>query len=164
LHSEQQLDQIKIKTECIGMEDAQGDYNQEYEIIEMDFHMGIEGTNSNGHGEGNDENMNMLETIKNLQKDFQIHKYDNESLMRAKEKQEDLNMNLMQRLIKIEKKLDKESGSSKSRSHGFPNEKIRTISVSRHHHHSLRHSNKRAHRKSGPSPVKKHKRYGVDEL
>ena len=26
-------------------------------------------TNANGHGEGRDENMNMVETIKNLQKD-----------------------------------------------------------------------------------------------
>jgi hypothetical protein len=32
----------------------------------MDVHLVIEGTNSNGHGEGNDENMNMVETIKNL--------------------------------------------------------------------------------------------------
>jgi hypothetical protein len=32
----------------------------------MDVHSAIEGTNSNGHGEGRDENMNMVETIKNL--------------------------------------------------------------------------------------------------
>jgi hypothetical protein len=48
------------------MEDAQGAYIQEDEIRGMEFHMGIEGTNSNGHGEGRDENMNMVETIKNL--------------------------------------------------------------------------------------------------
>jgi hypothetical protein len=34
------------------MEDTQGDYIQEDEIRGMDVHMGIEGTNSNGHGEG----------------------------------------------------------------------------------------------------------------
>ena len=67
------------------MEYAQGNYNQEDEIRGMDVHMSIEGTNSNGHGEGRDENMNMVETIKNLQKDVQIHKYDNERIMRAKE-------------------------------------------------------------------------------
>jgi hypothetical protein len=49
----------------------------------MDVHLGIEGTNSNGHGEGRDENMNMVETITNLQKDVQSHKDDNERLMRA---------------------------------------------------------------------------------
>ena len=67
------------------MEYAHGDYNREYEIRGMDDHMGIEGTNSNGHGEGRDENINMVETIKNLHMDVQSHTYDNERLMRAKE-------------------------------------------------------------------------------
>jgi hypothetical protein len=48
------------------MEEAQMTYNQEDEIRGMDVHLGIEGTNSNGHGKGRDENMNMVETIKNL--------------------------------------------------------------------------------------------------
>jgi len=48
------------------MEDTQGAYNQEDEIRGMDVHMGIEVTNSNGHGEGKDENMNMVEIIKKL--------------------------------------------------------------------------------------------------
>jgi hypothetical protein len=43
----------------------------------MDVHMGIEGTNSNGHGEGKEENMNMVETIKIFQKDVQMHKSNN---------------------------------------------------------------------------------------
>jgi hypothetical protein len=83
------------------MEYSQGIYNQEDDIRGTDVHLGIEGTNSNGHGEGRDENINMVETINNLQKDVQIHKANNESLMRAKEKQEDFNMNLMQSLNKI---------------------------------------------------------------
>ena len=62
-----------------------GTYIQEDEIRGMDVHLGIEGTNSNGHGEGRDENMNMAKTIKNLQKDVQSHKDDNERIMRAKE-------------------------------------------------------------------------------
>jgi hypothetical protein len=69
----------------------------------MDVHLGIEGTNSNGHGEERDENMNMVETIKNLQRDFQSHKSNNERLMISKEKQEEFNMNLMERLNRIEK-------------------------------------------------------------
>jgi hypothetical protein len=52
----------------------------------MDVYLGIEGTNSNGHGEGRNENMNMVETIKDLQKDVQIHKYDNERLIIAMDK------------------------------------------------------------------------------
>jgi hypothetical protein len=67
------------------MEKTQGSYIQEYEIKGMDVHVGIEGTNSNGHGEGKDENTNMLETIKNLQKDVQSHKDHNERLMKSKE-------------------------------------------------------------------------------
>jgi hypothetical protein len=39
--------------------------------------LGMEGTNSNGHGEERNEDMNMVETIKNLQKDVQIYKDDN---------------------------------------------------------------------------------------
>jgi hypothetical protein len=67
-------------------------------------------------------------------------------------------------LNRIENKLDKESGSSKYGSHRPSDDKRRAISVSRHHHHSPRHSNKRAHNSSSPSPVRKHKRSGVDEL
>jgi predicted RNase H-like nuclease (RuvC/YqgF family) len=92
------------------MEEVQGTYSQEDDIRGMDVHLGIEGTNSNGHGEGRNENMNMAETIKNLQKDVQRHKYDNESLMKSKEQNDDFNMNLLQSLNKIENKVDKESG------------------------------------------------------
>jgi hypothetical protein len=53
-------------------------------------------------------------------------------------------MKLMMALNIIENKLDKESSSSKSGSHMYPYEKTRERSVSRHHHHSPRHSNKRA--------------------
>ena len=59
------------------MEETHGAYSQEYEIRGMDVHLGIEGTNYNGHGEGNDENLNMEETIRNLQKDVQSYKADN---------------------------------------------------------------------------------------
>ena len=51
----------------------------------MYVHLDIEGRNSNGHGEGSDEIMNMVEAIKNLQKDVQSHKADNERLMKDKE-------------------------------------------------------------------------------
>ena len=84
--------------------------------------------------------------------------------MRAKEQQDDFNMKLLQSLNKIEKKLDKESGSSKSGSYRPSDDKIKSRSVSRHHHHSSRHSNKREHENSSPSPIRNHKRSRVDEL
>ena len=73
-------------------------------------------------------------------------------------------MKLMQSLDKIENKLDKVNGSSKSRSHRSPDEKRRTISVRRCDRHFPRHSNKREHNNSSPSPFRKHKGSGVDEL
>ena len=105
------------------MEDAQEAYSQEDEDIGMNVHIGIEGTNSNVHGGGKDEDINLVETIKKLQVDVQSHKADNERLMKAKEKWEDFNLNLMKILDIIEKKLDRESGSSKSGSHKTPKEK-----------------------------------------
>jgi hypothetical protein len=73
-------------------------------------------------------------------------------------------MKLLQSLNKIEKKLDKESGSSKSGSHKPSDEKRKERSVRIHHHHSSKYSNKRAHNSSSPSPVIKHKSSRVDEL
>jgi hypothetical protein len=106
----------------------------------------------------------MMKIIKEWKKEVQIHRADKKRIMRAKEEKGDFNMKLMQRLEIIENKLDKESGSRKSGSHRSPDEKRRTRSVSRHHCHSSRHSNKRAQMSSSPSPVMNHKRYKVDEL
>jgi hypothetical protein len=61
--------------------------------------------------------------------------------------------------------VDKENDSRKSRIHRSRDERGRTISVGRNHHHSPRHSTRRAHSSSSPSPSRKHKRrYGVGEL
>ena len=67
------------------MEDVQGVYSHEEEVRGIYAHMGNEGTNSNGHGEGKEKRMNLVETIKSLQKDVQRYKVDNERLMKAKE-------------------------------------------------------------------------------
>jgi hypothetical protein len=58
------LDQTSA--ESIRMEEAQGNYSQQNEDRGVDVHLGMEGTNSNGHGEEMNEDMNMAETIKNL--------------------------------------------------------------------------------------------------
>jgi hypothetical protein len=71
---------------------------------------------------------------------------------------------LIQILERIENKLDKESGSSKSENHGTPDEERRGRSGSIHHHHSRRNSKRRPHNSSSPSPTRKSKRYEVDEL
>jgi hypothetical protein len=66
---------------------AQMAYNHEDEIRGMYVIMGNEGTHSNGHEEGKVESMNLVETIKILQKDVQSSKYENDRLMKSKEKQ-----------------------------------------------------------------------------
>jgi hypothetical protein len=130
----------------------------------MDVHVGMEGMNSNEHGEERNEDMNMAETIRNLQKDVQNHKVDIERIMKAKEMQDDFNMKLLQGLNIIEKKLDKESNSSRFESHKYSEEKREVKNASRHHHHSHKHSHKSAGNISSLSPVKRYKRSGVDEL
>jgi hypothetical protein len=56
----------QTSVDSIVMEEAQGNYSQQDESKGVDVHLVIEGTNSNGHGEERNENMNMVETIKNL--------------------------------------------------------------------------------------------------
>jgi hypothetical protein len=154
----------QTSAESVEMEEAQGNYSHLYKRRGMDVHFYMEGTNSNGHGEQRNEDMNMAETIKNLQKDVQSHKVDNESLMKAKEQQDDFNMKLLEGLNRIEKKLVKESDSSRSESHKSSEEKGEVKSPSRHHHHPHRHSHKRVGNNSSLSPVRRYKRSGVGEL
>jgi hypothetical protein len=84
--------------------------------------------------------------------------------MKAREKQGEFNIKLIQRMERIEKKLDKDNDSSRSGSHRFPNEKRKSRSVGRHHHHSQGNSKMRLHNSSSPSPTRKHRSSGVDEL
>jgi hypothetical protein len=71
----------------------------------------------------------------------------------------------MQILDRIEKKMNKETETSSSRSLESHGEKIReTISVDRHQPHSLKYYFRKVHSILSPSTVRKHKRRtGVDE-
>jgi hypothetical protein len=130
----------------------------------MDVHLGVEGSNSNGHGEEIDKEGNMMKIIERLQKDAQTHRTDSKKLRKAQEKQGEFNVKLLKSLERIEKKLEKESDSRKTGSRRTPEKKIRSRSVSRHRRRSPKHSNKEAHSSSSPSPTRKHRRSGVDEL
>jgi hypothetical protein len=83
------------RSETRGMEDAQRTYNYEDEVRGLGVSMGNAGTKSNGHGEGKEESMNLVETIKSLQRDVQSYKVDNEKLMKAKEQQDGFNIKLL---------------------------------------------------------------------
>jgi hypothetical protein len=68
--------------------------------------------------------------------------------MRAKEKKDEFNMKLLEGLNIIEKKLIKESG--------LKNMEVTSL--------QMRKKRKRTCNNSSPSPVRRYKRYGVDEL
>ena len=68
------------------MEEAHDAYSPKDKVRGMNVHLGVKGTNSNGHGEEIDKDVGMMKTIKNLQKYVQIHQEDNERLKISKEK------------------------------------------------------------------------------
>jgi hypothetical protein len=51
----------------------------------MNFQLGMEGTNSNGHGGGKEEDITLAKILIKFQTDVLSHKVDNERLMKAKE-------------------------------------------------------------------------------
>jgi hypothetical protein len=71
---------------------------------------------------------------------------------------------MLKSLERIERKLEKESDIRKTRSRRTPKRKRRSRSVNRHRRRSPKHSGKEAHSSSSPSPTRKHRRSGVDEL
>jgi hypothetical protein len=77
------------------MEYAQRTYNHDDEFGGLYIGMGIDSTKSNEHKEGKEERINLVETIKGLQKDVQIYKVDNVKIMKSKEHQYDFNIKLM---------------------------------------------------------------------
>ena len=78
----------------------------------------------------------MMKIIDQLHKDAQNHQADKKNIMKARDQQGKFNLKLMQSLERIEKKLDKESGSSKTGSHGTPKKKGISRSIRRHSPHS----------------------------
>jgi hypothetical protein len=146
------------------MEETLNASSSENEAKGMDVHLGVEGSNSNGHGEKIDKEGYMMKIIEKLQKDAQTHRIDKKNLRKAQDKQGEFNLKLMKILERIERKLDKESDSRKTESRRTPERKIRSRSVSRHRLLSPKHASREAHSSSSPSPTKKHKRSGVDEM
>jgi hypothetical protein len=96
--------------------------------------------------------------------------------MRVRDQQGEFNLKMLKSLEKIERKLEKGSGSSKTESRRTPERKRRSRNVrtperrrisrsgSRYHRHSPKHSSREARSSSSPSPTIKHRRFGVDEL
>jgi hypothetical protein len=99
------------------MERAQTASNSEDEAKGMDVHLGVEGSNSNGHGEDIDKEINMMKIIERLQKDAQTRRADRKKFRKAQEKQGEFNIKMLRSLERIDNKLEKESESSRIGSH-----------------------------------------------
>jgi hypothetical protein len=56
----------RIDNECREMEEAQNASSSENELKGMNFHLGVEGSNSNGHVEEIDKEGNMMKIIERL--------------------------------------------------------------------------------------------------
>jgi uncharacterized coiled-coil DUF342 family protein len=77
------------------MEDAQITYNHEDEVRRTYDNIHDESIDSNGHREGKEESMNLVKTIKSLQKDVQSYKTNNDRLMKAKEEHNGFNIKFL---------------------------------------------------------------------
>jgi hypothetical protein len=78
-----QIEHFIINKDTIDMEYAQRTYNHEYEVRGLYVSMGNVGTKSKGHKEGKDGSINLVETIRILQRDFLSYKADNERLLKS---------------------------------------------------------------------------------
>jgi hypothetical protein len=84
--------------------------------------------------------------------------------MKIRDRQGEFNFKMLKGLERIEKKLEKESDTRRSRSVRTPKRRRRSRSGSRCYHLSSKHSGKETHSSSSPSPTRKHQKYGKDEL
>ena len=65
------------------MEETQNASNLHNEAKGMDVHLGVEGSNSNGHGEEIDKEGHMMKIIEKLQKDAQTHRTNRRKIRKA---------------------------------------------------------------------------------
>jgi hypothetical protein len=138
------------------MEEVQSASISEDEREGKDVNLGVEGTNSNGHGKEIDKEGCMMKLIEKLQKYAQARRDDSQKLMKIRDRQGEFNLKMLKSLERIEKKLEKESDTSRSRSVRTPERRRRLRSGSRHYCFSPKHSGRETHSSSSPSPTRKH--------
>jgi hypothetical protein len=146
------------------MEEVRIASNSENEREGRDVNLGVEGLNSNGHGRELDKEGHVMKIIERLKKYAQAHRDDSRNLMRVRDQQGEFNLKMLKSLEIIERKLEKESDTKKTGIPRTPKRKRRLRSGSRNRRRSPKHSGKEAHSSSSPSPTRKHRRSGVDEL
>ena len=129
-----------------------------------DVNLGVKGSNSNGKGNEMDKEGHIMKILEGLQREAKESRADSRNLMKVKDRQGKLNLKFLQSLEKIEKKLEKgrDSGMKESRrDHGI---RSRLRSGSRRHSRSQKHLDRETHSSSSPSPTRKHRKSGREEL
>ena len=90
-----------------------------------DVNMGVEGSNSNGHGKEKDKEGHIMKIIEGLQREAQARRADSRKLMKVRDQQGVLNLKFLKSLERIERKLEKGRDSSKMESHRTPGRRRR---------------------------------------
>jgi hypothetical protein len=126
--------------------------------------LGIEGLNSNGHGKEKDKEGHIRKIIEGLQREAKARQADSRKLMNVKDRQGELNIKFLKSLERIEKKPEKGRDSSTMESCKTHGRRSRSRSGIRHLSCSQRHSDRKTHSSSSPSPTRKHRKSGKEEL
>jgi hypothetical protein len=129
-----------------------------------DVNMGVEGSNSSGHGKEKDKEGHIMKIIEGLQREAKALQANSQKLMKVRDRQGELNLKFLKSLERIEKKLEKGRDSSMTESRRTNGRRRRSRSGSRHLSRSQRHSDRKTHSSSSPSPTRKHRKSGKEEL
>jgi hypothetical protein len=151
-------------TSSMELKEVQIASETEDERVGRNVNLGVEGTNSNGHRKETNKEEHMMKLIERLQKDAQARLTDSQKLMKIRDRLGEFNLKMLKSLERIEKKLEKESDTSRSRSVRTHERRRRSRSGSRHYRLSPKHSGKEKHSSSSPSPTRKHRKSGRNEL
>jgi hypothetical protein len=129
-----------------------------------DDNLGVEGSNSIGHGKEKDKEEYIMKILEGLQREAKARRDDSRKLMKVRDRQGALNLKFLKSLERIEKKLEKgrDSGTTENRrTHG---RRSRSRSGSRHLSLSQRHFDSKTHSSSSPSPTRNYRKSGKEEL
>jgi hypothetical protein len=105
-----------------------------------------------------------MKIIEGLQRKAQARRDDSIKLMKVRDRQGALNIKFLKSLERIEKKLEKGRDSSTIESLKTHERRRRSRSGSQHLSRSQRHSDRKTHSSSSPSPTRKHQKSGNEEL
>jgi hypothetical protein len=89
-----------------------------------DVNLGVEGSNSNGHGKEMDKEGHIMKILEGLQREAKERRADSRKLMKVKDRQGKLNLKFLQSLERIEKKLEKGRDSSTTESRRTMGEEV----------------------------------------